>query len=177
MFYDKRADFNFAIINCSHYESEYINRSLVWSLYCPTHMLRSNLLFSFMLFTTVFWVLNYKVKNFLRIVPSYLSKCFSEDITLLKSILSLAYIWRDMILAIIVWFTVDSCFLIMSSHGLVRFAKTLNCCEWIMFYLCFMYIFTHTTVQHNFYIIWCIASNCYKWDGSSGPSDSSPFVR
>ena len=45
VFYDKRTDFNFAIINCSLSDSEYINRFLVWSLYFTTHTLRSSLLF------------------------------------------------------------------------------------------------------------------------------------
>ena len=55
----------------------------------------------------VFWVLNYKFKDFSHIFSSYLSKCFSEDNQHLESIESLAYmclIWRDIILAIIFCF-------------------------------------------------------------------------
>jgi len=47
---------------------------------------------------------------FQRIVSCYLSKLFSEDINiLLKSILSVVYRWRKMVLAIRFWFKVDYC--------------------------------------------------------------------
>ena len=51
---------------------------------------------------------------------SYLTEYSLED-TLLKSILSTGYKWRDMELAIRFWFKADDCFPILSFDGLVRY--------------------------------------------------------
>lgn len=73
-------------------------------------------LFSVFYIDTVFWVLNYEVNDF------YLSKGFSKEIsTLLKCILSLAYIWREMVLPIRFGFNERYCFLIMCSDGLLYY--------------------------------------------------------
>jgi len=43
---------------------------------------------------------------------------------LAESILSVAYRWREMALAITFWFKVDHCFIIMSYDGLVYYEPT-----------------------------------------------------
>jgi hypothetical protein len=68
---------------------------------------------------TVLWVLKLLRQRFERIVSSYLSKTFSDDIDiLLKGVLSLRYIKGKMVLAIRFWY---HCFNIMSYDALVYY--------------------------------------------------------
>ena len=121
--YDKGDDYNFAIINCPHLDSNiptapaygvYISQLVRYARACslyPDYWQRRRILRTKLLNQGL-------LKN--HFILSF--KTVSEDTnTLLKSILLVVYIWRKMVLAIIVWFKVDYCFTIMSYDGLVYY--------------------------------------------------------
>lgn len=93
----------------------------MWCLYFKTHLLRYSLQVIFIYFTynvTVFLEINYRVKDFWRIIS------FSKkDINiLLKSIQSIANRRKDVVFTIISCFNTDHCFplIFTPSDGLVN---------------------------------------------------------
>jgi hypothetical protein len=120
--YDKRDDFNIAIINFPHLDSNisfspayggYISQLICYARACSLNS-------DYFTIPSYFEYSAIKSRIFKRIVSSYLSRWFSEDINIMwKSILSVAHIWREMALEIRFGFKVDYCFTIMSYDVLV----------------------------------------------------------
>jgi hypothetical protein len=95
-----------------------------------THTLRSSLQFVFRLFTTSSSSEDWTMKSRIykkKIDSLYLLKGVLEDNnTLLKRVLSIAYKWRKMVLAIIRCFQVDYCFTVVSYDDLECYLIYLN---------------------------------------------------